>query len=97
MVSPEAKSIIARARRIYADRLQSDLERDHLNRFVSIEPESGEYFLGDTLDEAVQSAVKSYPNRRSFTIRIGHRAALFMGGKPAWSSSNVVPGPLCRR
>ena len=50
MVSPEGKSIIDRAKRLYADRLQSDLERDHCNRFVSIEPESGEFFLGDTLD-----------------------------------------------
>lgn len=80
MVSLEGKSIIDRAKQIYADRLQSELERDHLNRFVSIEPESGEFFLGDTLDEAVQSAVRKYPSRRSFTIRIGHRAALHMGG-----------------
>ena len=80
MVSPEGKSIIDRAKRIYADRLQSELERDHFNRYVSIEPESGEFFLGDTLDEAVQSAVTKYPSRRSFTIRIGHRAALHLGG-----------------
>ena len=76
MVSPEGKSVIERAKRIYADRLQLDLERDHFNRFVAIEPESEDFFLGDTLDEAVQSAVKKYPSRRSFTIRIGHRAAL---------------------
>ncbi len=80
MVSPEGKLIIDRAKRIYAERLQSDLERDHFNRFVSIEPESEEFFLGDTLDEAVQSAVKKYPLRRSFTIRIGHLAALHIGG-----------------
>ena len=79
MISPQGKSIIDRAKRLYADRLQLELERDH-NRFVSIEPESGEFFLGDTLDEAVQSAVKKYPSRRSFTIRIGHRAALHLGG-----------------
>jgi hypothetical protein len=64
MVSPEGKSIIDRAKRIYADRLQLDLERDHFSRFVSIEPESGEFFLGDSLDEAVQLAVKKYPSRR---------------------------------
>lgn len=80
MVSPEGKSIIERAKRIYADRLQLDLERDHVDRFMAIEPESGDYFLGDTLDEAVQFAVKKYPTRRSFTIRIGHRAAFHLGG-----------------
>ena len=52
-----SKSIIDRAKRVYADRLQLDLEREHFNRFVSIEPESGEFFIGDTLDEAVQAAV----------------------------------------
>ncbi|MBX9679184.1 MAG: hypothetical protein K2X38_10510 [Gemmataceae bacterium] len=80
MVSHEAKSIIERAKHIYAERLQSDLERDHLDRFVSIEPESGEAFLGDTLHEAVQAALEKHPSRKSFTIRIGHRAALHMGG-----------------
>lgn len=80
MVSPEGKSIIERAKRLYAERLQMELERDHFNRFVSIEPESEEFFLGDTIDEAVQSAVKKHPTRRSFTIRIGHRAALHIGG-----------------
>lgn len=80
MVSLEGKSIIDRAKRIYADRLQVDLERDHFNRFVAIEPDSGEFFLGDTLDEAVQAAVIAHPLRRTFTIRIGHRAALHIGG-----------------
>lgn len=81
MVSPEAKSIIDRAKRIYAELLQAKLEAEHPNRFVSIEPDSGEHFLGDTLDEAVQAALKKFPARRSFTIRIGHRAALHIGGR----------------
>lgn len=80
MVSADTKSVIDRAKRIYADQLQSALERQHLNRFVAIEPESGEYFLGDTLDEAVKSAKAKHPSRLSHTIRIGHRAALHIGG-----------------
>lgn len=80
MVSPEGKPIIDRAKRVYADRLQVDLEREHFNWFVSIEPESGAFFFGNSLDEAVQAAVRKYPSRRSFTIRIGHRTALYLGG-----------------
>src|SRR5436309_6949612 len=95
MVSPEGKSIIDRAKRLYADRLQSDLERDHTNRFVAIEPESGEFFLGDTLDEAVQSAVKKYPSRRSFTIRIGHHAALHLGGMTQSTDSSTISCEPC--
>jgi hypothetical protein len=80
MVSAETKSVIERARQIYADQLKSDLESKHRDRFVAIEPESGEYFLGDTFDEAVKSARTKYPSRLSHTIRIGHGAAFHFGG-----------------
>lgn len=79
MVSAETKSVIERAKHIYADRLQNHLESQHMGRFVAIEPESGEYFLGDTFDAAVKSARLKYPNRLSHTIRIGHRAAFHIG------------------
>jgi len=79
MVSAETKSVIDRAKQIYASRLQSDLESQHMDRFVAIEPESGEYFLGETFDEAVKSARTKYPTRVSHTIRIGHRAAFHIG------------------
>jgi hypothetical protein len=80
MVSAETKSVIDRARQIYANQLQSELESKHKDRFVAIEPESGEYFLGDTFDEAVKSARTKYPSRLSHTIRVGHRAAFHIGG-----------------
>ena len=80
MVSADTKSVIERAKRIYAEQLRAVLEVRHLNRFVAIEPESGEYFLGDTLDEAVKSAREKHPSRLSHAIRIGHRAAFHMGG-----------------
>ena len=80
MVSADTKSVIERAKGIYANQLQSELESHHMHRFVAIEPESGEYFLGDTFDEAVKTAKSKYPSRLSHTIRIGHRAAFTMGG-----------------
>jgi len=79
MVSADTKAVIERAKRIYAEQLQAVLEPQHLNRFVAIEPESSEYFLGDTFDEAVKAARAKRPSRLSHTIRIGHRAAFHMG------------------
>ena len=79
MVSADTKSVIKRAKRIYAERLQAVLEPQHRNQFVAIEPESGEYFLGDTFDEAVKSARAKHPSRLSHTIWIGHAAAFHMG------------------
>ena len=82
MVSADTRSVIERAKRLYAERLQATLEAHHQGRFVAIEPESGEHFLGDTLDEAVRAARTSHPARLSHTVRIGHPAALHLGGVP---------------
>jgi hypothetical protein len=80
MVSAETKSVIERARQFYALQLQAELEAEHMNRFVAIEPESGEYFVADTFDDAVKSARTKYPSRLCHTLRIGHRAAFHLGG-----------------
>jgi DNA-binding transcriptional regulator YdaS (Cro superfamily) len=80
VVSAETKSVIERARKIYAAGLQQELKAHHRDRFVAIEPESGEHFLGDTFDEAVNAAAERYPNRLSYTIHVGHRAAFHIGG-----------------
>jgi hypothetical protein len=80
MLSDETKWVIERAKQIYAQQLQADLESQHKDRFVAIEPESGEYFLADNFDEAVESARTKYPKRLSYTIRIGHPAVFHIGG-----------------
>jgi hypothetical protein len=78
MVSAETHSVIERAKSIYCS-LQAMLEECHRSRFVSIEPDSGEFFLGDSFDEAVQAARFKYPDRISHTIRIGHATAIHLG------------------
>ncbi len=80
MVSDETRAVIDRAKQFYADRLRADLESQQMGRFVAIEPESGDYFLGETFDAAVMSARTKYPSRLSYTLRIGQRAAFSMGG-----------------
>jgi hypothetical protein len=80
MTSKKTHSIAERAKRIYADRLKARLEAKHPNRHVAIEPESGDYFLGDSFGEAVRAARDAHPSRISFVIRIGHDAAVHLGG-----------------
>ncbi len=79
MVSPKLEEFVRVAEEIYSQRLRSILEHDHLNEFVAIEPESGEYFLGKTLSEATKSARKHYPNRLTHAMRIGHKTAIHFG------------------
>jgi hypothetical protein len=79
MTDAELNDFVRRAEEIYATRLKSVLEPEHLDEFVAIEPDSGEYVLGKTLAEASRAARKSYPNRLTHAMRIGHRAALHFG------------------
>ena len=80
MVSAQTLYVAERAKRIYDERLRAALEADDAGRFVAIEPESGDYFLADTLDGAVRAARTRHPARTSHVVRIGHPAALHMGG-----------------
>jgi hypothetical protein len=80
MVSAHTQQVADRAKALYADRLQVELEAHHLGRYVAIEPESGEYFLADSFGDAVADARNSHPQRISFVIRIGYDAALHLGG-----------------
>jgi hypothetical protein len=80
MISDHSKSVAEMAKRIYAERLRSQLEAEHLNRFVAIEPESGDHFIADSFSQAVANARKAHPDRISFVIRVGHKAAIHIGG-----------------
>lgn len=72
------ESVASAARPIF-DAIRSKLEDLHWNQFVAIEPISGEYFLGDTLSDAIGASREKYPQRLVHTFRIGHRAAIHFG------------------
>jgi hypothetical protein len=79
MISEQSRAAAVSARGIYESRLREELEQKHPGRYVCIEPVSGSYFLGDTLDEAVNAAIDVFPDRLTHTLRIGHPAALHLG------------------
>lgn len=79
MISEESRQVIRKAKELYERNLKHDLETTQRDKFVAIEPESGDYFVGDTLDDAVKLARNKHPGKLSHTIRVGHRAALHMG------------------
>lgn len=81
MVSEETRSVIARSKEIYDQRLRSDLEANRPDWFVAIEPDSGDHFVGETFDSAVKMARSKYPTKLSHTIRIGRAAAFHIGVK----------------
>jgi len=79
MASSESIDVARRAQVVYDGRLKQKLEATHAGDFVAIEPESGDYFLGKTLSEAIQSARARYPQRLPFALRVGHKTTVELG------------------
>jgi len=79
MPSNKSNEVARRAQAIYEERLRENLEATNPDDFVAIEPESGDYFLGRSLSEAIQAARSAYPQRLSFALRVGHKATVELG------------------
>jgi hypothetical protein len=79
MPSLEKTELARRAEAIYEQRLKAILEPEHRGEFVVIEPDSGDYFLGRTLSEAVWAAYRNYPDRETYVVRIGYPVAVEFG------------------
>ena len=75
----QSADVAQRAKEIYAARLCGELEQTHQDAFVAIEPDSGDYFVGQSLSEAIQASRNKYPDRLTFALRIGHDAAINLG------------------
>jgi len=71
--------LVLGAERFYEEKLRLQLEATHPDEFVAVEPESGDYFLGRTLSEALGAARDAHPDRLSHAMRVGHKAALHFG------------------
>lgn len=80
MTPAQVRDNADRARRIYDQQLRATLEAQHAGQFVAVEPESGDFFLADTFDAAVAAARDAHPARPPHVMRVGHPAALYIGG-----------------
>ncbi|NQT40569.1 MAG: hypothetical protein HQ581_23960 [Planctomycetes bacterium] len=79
MVSQQSIDVARKAQVIYEGQLRARLESTNRDDFVAIEPESGEFFLGKTLSEAIQAARAAHPKRLSFALRVGHGTTVELG------------------
>ena len=82
VVSKLSEDLGTRAVALYQERLKNRLESTNPDDFVAIEPESGDYFLGKTLSEAIQAARTANPTNLPFALRIGHESTVELG---AWA------------
>lgn len=61
---------IKKAQAIY-ENLGVTFEKENNGKFIAIDIDSGEYFVGETREEAVNNANKKLPGKLVFTRRIG--------------------------
>ncbi|MEX0612347.1 MAG: hypothetical protein WD738_09430 [Pirellulales bacterium] len=79
MTSQNLDELVRNAEHLYEEKLRAQLEHNHPDEFVAIEPVSGDFFLGRTLSEALGAARDAHPDRLSHAVRVGHKAALHFG------------------
>ncbi len=79
MVSAQTADVARRAKQLYEEKLRTKLEATNRNDFVAIEPDSGDYFFGKTLSEAIQASRAAHSDRLAFAMRIGHSTAVNIG------------------
>jgi hypothetical protein len=79
MVSERTEDVVRRATQLYEEKLRETLERTNMNDFVAIEPDSGDYFFGKTLSEAIQASRAAHPDCLAFAMRVGHSTAVHIG------------------
>jgi hypothetical protein len=70
----DGRHITEEGERIYHEKLKPLLEPQYKGKIVAIEVDSGDYFLGDRVIEAVQKAKAKYPEKIFHVIRVGFRA-----------------------
>lgn len=61
------------AKGIYA-KIASELEKQNNRKIVAIEAESGNYFIGDNIEDAYNKGIKSHPGSIFIYMKIGKMA-----------------------
>jgi peptide subunit release factor 1 (eRF1) len=64
----------------YNEHLKNLLEPEHNGEFVTIDYETGQYFLGKTDVEAMKNGKANLPDKKLLLVRIGFEAAYKIGG-----------------
>lgn len=70
------KRLVSQGEEIYSDKLKRKLLPRDKGKYAAIDIESEDYFIGNTLLEAIKNAKEKYPNKKFHLVRIGHKAAV---------------------
>lgn len=74
------EDFVERGKRLYDERLRGELEPENTGRFLAVDPDSENYFLGDTDVEALTAAREAMPGSLFYLVRVGYETAHAIGG-----------------
>lgn len=77
-IDKKGKTIVRKGEKIYY-KIKPELEKEYDPSFyVTIEVDSGKYFVGKTSIEAINKAEKNFPNKIFFLAQVGRLAGRLM-------------------
>lgn len=79
-VAADRKELVESARRIYDERLKTELEADHFGKVIALEPDTGDYVLGRDFAEVDANRRAQFGTRPVYVFRIGGGGAVKIGG-----------------
>ena len=71
MALSSPQQIAEKGEQIYKEKYQSEYEKNHLGKFVAIEIDSGEAFLADTPEQAIEAVERARNGRLFHLIKVG--------------------------
>lgn len=79
------ETLSLKGREIYNKNLKRILEPQSNGKFVAIEVDSEEYFLGSTITEAITKGERKYPTKLFYVMKVGHKATVSLKGAASWT------------
>jgi hypothetical protein len=72
--------LAAKGECFYEEKLKALLEPVHIGKFLAVEPEAEQYFLGETAISALDAGREALPESIFYLMRVGYKAAHVIGG-----------------
>ena len=80
MATTQRSETATRAHAIYDEKIRAQVEATHHGDFVAIDVDSGDWEVDKVLLKANKRLRERRPQTRTFFMRVGHLAAVSLGG-----------------
>jgi len=82
ILSEKQERFVEAARKVYEEKLRVRLEKEHFGEVIAVEPDTGDYVLGETLDGVDRACRERFGAKPVHVFRVGGGGAVKVGG--AW-------------